>query len=169
MNREELGCGEEVVAGQAGVGVRAALLQRQPAGAVRQRLLGAREVLLRPRGIRQWPARVERDGFAADVDALLVALPLAAQRLVLDLRVAGSHLGRVVIEQPPDAVERDLVVDEASRERVAELVRRKLDRLAAGVADLALGEPAREAAAERRPGERQRAVGIGPQAWEQEV
>src|ERR671930_99709 len=48
--RQELGGGEEAVAGQAGVGVRAGLLQGQAAVAVGQRLLGAREVLQRPRG-----------------------------------------------------------------------------------------------------------------------
>src|SRR3954462_14169718 len=36
------------------------------------------------------PLGVERDDLAADVDALLEALPLAAQRRVLDLRVAGG-------------------------------------------------------------------------------
>ena len=43
--------GEEMRAGVAGVGVRAALLDRQPALAVRERLLGPGELVLEPRGV----------------------------------------------------------------------------------------------------------------------
>jgi hypothetical protein len=42
----EAGVGEERVAGQAGIGVRAVELQRQPAVSVRERLLGASDPLL---------------------------------------------------------------------------------------------------------------------------
>jgi len=53
VNLEELAGGEEVVARQAGVGVRAGLLQRQPAEPVGERLFGAGEALLGPRGVGQ--------------------------------------------------------------------------------------------------------------------
>jgi hypothetical protein len=56
---------------QARVGVRAGLLQRQPAVPVGQRLLRAREILKHPRRVRdRRPGGRDGDQLAADVDAL---------------------------------------------------------------------------------------------------
>ena len=65
---QELGSGEEDRAGQAGVGVRAGLLQRQPAVAVGQGLGGDAVAGLGPLGLCQRPVRVERDPLTLDVD-----------------------------------------------------------------------------------------------------
>ena len=69
----ERAVGEEAVAAQAGVGVRAGLDERQAAVAVGQRLLGAGDALLHPRRLLQRPVDRQRDPFAADVDALMPA------------------------------------------------------------------------------------------------
>jgi hypothetical protein len=82
------------------------------------------------------------DDVTLDVDALLVGLPFAPERLVLDPRVAQRHLWRVVIEHPLDRGQRDVVVDHASAERVAELVHRDPCGLAGGVADVIVAGPA---------------------------
>ena len=59
---QELAGGEEHRAGQAGVGVRAGLLDRQAAEPVGQRLGGPAEALLGPGGLGERPVGVESDG-----------------------------------------------------------------------------------------------------------
>lgn len=93
MLRQEIDGGQDAVVGQAGVRVWAGLLQWQAAVAVRERLLGTREVLQRPRRVRGRPVTREGDQLAADVDTLSEALPFAPQRLVLDRRVAAVISG----------------------------------------------------------------------------
>ena len=74
---QEFGGGEEHRAGQAGVGVRAALLDGQPAVAVGQGLGGAAEALFGPGGFGERPGGVESDCAAVDVD-LAGGFPVAA-------------------------------------------------------------------------------------------
>ena len=59
---QELGGGDEHRAGQAGVGVRAGLLDRQPAEPVGQGLGRAAETLLGPGGLGERPGGVDGDG-----------------------------------------------------------------------------------------------------------
>src|ERR1022692_793919 len=79
--REELGGGEEHRAGQAGVGVRAGLDQRQLAVAVRERLGGAGQVLFCPGGVAERPVGADLDGLAGGVD-LAGFLPVLPDGLV---------------------------------------------------------------------------------------
>ena len=105
---------------QARVGVRAGLHERQAAVAVGERLLGAGDALLHPGRLLQRPVERERDPLTADVDALVPARDLAAQRLVVQLGVAGRHVDRGVVEQLLDHRQRHAVVDHAGAEVVAE-------------------------------------------------
>jgi len=87
---QELGAGEENRARQAGVGVRAGPLQRQPAVAVGQRLGGDALAGLGPLCLCQRPLRVKRDALTFDVD-LGGGLPAPADGLVGDPGVMGCH------------------------------------------------------------------------------
>jgi hypothetical protein len=80
---EELRSGQEHRTGQAGVGVRAALLHRQAAVSVRQGLGRDAVAGLGPLGLRQRPFWVEADAFTLDVD-LGGLLPSASDGLVGD-------------------------------------------------------------------------------------
>src|SRR5439155_11066023 len=77
VDRPKRGVGEEVLAAQAGVWVGAGLNQREPAVAVRERLFGAGDVVLHPRGLRERALWWQRDPLATDVDPLLPASQLA--------------------------------------------------------------------------------------------
>src|ERR1022692_499378 len=79
--REELGGGDEHRAGQAGVGVRAGLDQRELAVAVRERLGGAGQVLFCPGGVAERPVGADLDGLAGGVD-LAGFLPVLPDGLV---------------------------------------------------------------------------------------
>jgi hypothetical protein len=82
MLGQELGGGDEHRAGQAGVGVRAALLDRQAAVAVGQRLGRPAEPLLGPGRFGERPAGVQGDGLALGVD-LAGLFPVAAHGLIV--------------------------------------------------------------------------------------
>lgn len=83
---EELRGGLEVGAGQAGVGMRAVLLGRPPAVAVRQAVADAGEVVLHPLGIGGEGVGVVVEVVAGGVDALsAVALEGFPDRVVVDL------------------------------------------------------------------------------------
>ena len=88
---QELRSGEENRAGQAGVGVRADLLHRQSAVAVRQGLGGDAVAGLGPLCLGQRPFGVERDALTFDVD-LGGCFPAAADGLVGDPGVMRGHL-----------------------------------------------------------------------------
>ena len=98
-------------AGQAGVGVRAGLLHRQPAEAVGQRLGGPAEALFGPGRLGERPAGVDRDGLAGDVD-LAGGFPVPADGGVVQPGVVGGHLRGVVIEDAPHDFLRDVPVDQ---------------------------------------------------------
>ena len=79
---QELGGGHEHRAGQAGIGMRAGLLDRQPAEPVGQRLGGAAEALFGPGSLGERPFGIDQDTLAADVD-LAGSFPVAANRGVV--------------------------------------------------------------------------------------
>src|SRR5215467_2082199 len=85
---QELGAGKEDWAGQAGVGVRAALLYWQAAVAVGQCLGGHAVPGLGPLGLGEGPVRVECDALALGID-LGGLLPVPPYCLVGDLGVVG--------------------------------------------------------------------------------
>ena len=102
---EELGCGLEVGAGEAGVGVRAVLLGWSTAVAVGEAVADAGKVVLGPFGVSGQRVGVVGNELAGGVDALsAVVLEGVANGVVVDLRsgrscagwrgraVAGSHV-----------------------------------------------------------------------------
>jgi hypothetical protein len=95
MLGKELRGGEEHRAGQAGVGVRAALLHRQSAVAVRQGLGGAAEPLLGPGGVGERTAW-SKVTVAPWMSTLRAGLPLAAQRWC---RAGGQEVVRRILDQ----------------------------------------------------------------------
>ena len=136
--------GEEVVAAQAGVGVRAGLHERQAAVAVGQRLAwrGRCAPSSRPR-----PAAARRSGSAIRSPRMLMRScqrrDLAAQRVVVQVGVAGGHLDRGVVEHLLDDRQRDAVVDHAGGEVVAKQVRvHPAGELSVAVADVGLADVA---------------------------
>ncbi|MBF6427459.1 hypothetical protein IU440_22500 [Nocardia cyriacigeorgica] len=83
MLGQEFGRGDEDWAGQAGVGVWAALLQREPAVAVGQGLGCPGEVLFGPFGVGEWAVGGKDDVVAVDVD-LAGAFPVPADGVVVN-------------------------------------------------------------------------------------
>src|SRR6266571_552416 len=79
--RQELGGGDEHRAGQARVGVRAGLHERQLAVSVRERLGGAREPVPGPGGVAERPVRADADGLPGGSD-LAGFVPVLADGLV---------------------------------------------------------------------------------------
>ena len=156
---QELRGGDEHRAGQAGVGVRAGLLDRQPAEPVGQRLGRPAEALLGPGGLGEWPGRVDHDDVAGDVD-LAGGLPVPADGGVVQPGVVGGHLRGVVIEDAPHDFLRDIPVDQPGAEGVPPLVRGQVHRAAVFVVDVAAGQPAAERDPVGRGGGRCPAVGV---------
>src|SRR6266568_146506 len=138
---QELGGGDEYRAGrQAGVGVRAGLLDRQPAVAVGQCLGRAADPLPGPRGAGERPVGVQRDVFARGVDFPGV-VPVAADGGVGQPGIVRGHRVRVVVEDPPDNLLRDIFVDQGGAEGVPPLVGDEFDRSAVFVVDVAELQP----------------------------
>jgi hypothetical protein len=95
VDLQELGGGLEVRAGQAGVRVRAVLLGRAAAIAVRQAVADAVEVVLDPFGRSGRGAGVVADRLTADIDPLgLVAVECLPDGGVVDLVVRASRSDR---------------------------------------------------------------------------
>ena len=123
MDVPEGAVGEEVGAAQARVRVRASLHQWQAAVPVRERLFGARDSLLHPRRFPERPVDGQRDPLPADIDTVVKAVHLALDGVVVEVRVAGGHPDRAVLEHPLDHRQRHAVIDQAGAEVVTEPVR----------------------------------------------
>ena len=132
---QELGGGDEHRAGQARVGVFAALLQRQGAVSVGQRHFRPGQVVLHPDRVGE-RSGVGGELFAGDVD-LACALPLFSDRLVRQSRIVRGHLVRGVVEQSTHRFLRHLVVDQPGAEGMPPLVWRDMDGPAELVANVA--------------------------------
>jgi hypothetical protein len=91
----------------------------------------------------QRPVGLDVDAFALDVD-LGGLFPAAADGLVGDPGVVRGHLGRVVVEEYPDDLLGDVMVDQPAGEGVSPLVRRRAGGLAVLVADVAGSQPSVE-------------------------
>src|SRR6266511_683925 len=140
MLGQELGGGDEHRAGQAGVGVRAALLDRQAAVAVGERLGRPAEPLLGPGRFGERPVGVQGDGLALGVD-LAGLFPVAAHGLIVQPGVMGRHGMRVMVQDSPDDLLRHVVVDQPGAQGVAPLMGSEMDRPAVLVADVAAVKP----------------------------
>ncbi len=83
--RQEFGGRDENRAGQAGVGMRAALLQRQPAVAIGQGLSGLGEVVLCPFGVGEWAVDGEAEALLPEVAEVLstVGLQLSPEKTLI--------------------------------------------------------------------------------------
>jgi hypothetical protein len=77
----------------------------------------------------------------------LALFPAPADGLVGDPGVVRGHLRRLVIEQDPDDLLRDIAVEQATGGRMAPLVRGQVNRLPVLVANLAERQPGDEHAA----------------------
>ena len=164
--RQELGRGHEHRAGQAGVGVRAGLLHREPAEPVRQCLGHAPEPLFDPAGLGERTVRGDGDGFAAGVD-LAGLFPMAADGAVVQPGVVSRHLTRGMIKKDLDDLLRDVTVDQAGREGMTPLVGCQMNGPAVLVADVAALQPVVQLAAVGVGGQLPGAVGIHPRCGEQ--
>src|SRR6266851_1174300 len=108
VDLQEHGCGLEVRAGQAGVGVRAVLLGRAGAVAVGQAVADPVEVVLDPLGRRGRGVGVVADPLTGDVDPLgLVTVERLPDGGVVDLGVVAGHVGAGMAEELLHDVLRD--------------------------------------------------------------
>jgi hypothetical protein len=126
---QEVWGGDEYRAGQAGVGVRAALLERQSAVPVGQGHSDPAQVLFHPCRVVESVVLVGADGFAPDVDFRCL-FPVPSDGFILEPCVAGGHLVGFMVQQPADHFLWDVSVDEPCRVGVAELMGGEAERVA---------------------------------------
>ena len=162
MDGQEGRGGLEVRAGKARVGVRAVLLGRPPAVAIRQAGLDPGAVVLDPLALGAEGIRVERQVLAVNVDAaLLVIVERGPKGGVMDDGVASGHLRAGVAEHFLHHVLGHRGVDHGGAEGVAELVGGDRYALAALVAKVDGVLPVCESFLESAAGEAAGPVRVG--------
>src|SRR5271165_7567902 len=144
--RQEFRRSHEHRTSQTTVRMRTGLDQGQLAIAVRQRLGGPGQLLLRPGGIAERTVGADLDGLTLGI-YLAGSFPVLTNGLIGQPRVVSGHQRRVMIKYLLHDMLRDVPVDQDRPQSMTPLIGRQVHRLPVLVADVAIFQPAGERAA----------------------